>query len=504
MCGVVGIIGDEKVNQKIFDSLTMLQHRGQDAAGILTCDGYHMSSRRAKGLVVNVIRTRHMERLKGNLGIGHVRYPTSGFNSEFEAQPFYVNSPYGIALAHNGNLINTKETCKELLEKDYRHINTNSDSELLLNVLAAELTKSQVSLRNFSIDIFFNAMEKLYKRCIGGYAVVGLIAGAGLFAFRDPNGIRPLVLGKRIGNNNKVQYMVASETVALSCNSYEFVDDIRAGEAIFIDLAGNLTRKICTNKAELSPCIFEYIYLARPDSVINGISVYSARLAMGRQLADNILRLLPKHDIDVVIPVPDSGRHAALPIAHKLNIPYREGLVKNRYVGRTFIMPNQDERQKSIRKKLNAIHDEFLNKHVLLVDDSIVRGNTSKLIVEMARDNGARKVSIASTAPVIHYPNVYGIDMPTCSELVSYGRDIQGIADFIGVDHLFYQESDSLIKAIQRLNPKIKRFDTSMFNGEYVTGYINQEYLERLSIDRKFENGVSKDLRKLGAMDMKN
>ncbi len=502
MCGVVGIIGKSQVNQKLFDALTMLQHRGQDAAGILTCDGYHMSLRKAKGLVMDAIRTRHMERLKGNLGIAHVRYPTAGSNSEFEAQPFYVNSPYGIALAHNGNLINTAKIRKDLLEKDYRHVNTSSDSELLLNVLASELTKARVSLKDFSIDIFFDAMKKVYNRCVGGYAVVGVIAGAGLFAFRDPNGIRPLVLGKKVSPDGSVEYIVASETVALDCDGYEFVDDVQAGEAIFVDLEGNLTRKVCSDQASLSPCIFEYVYLARPDSVIDGISVYGARLEMGRRLAKSILQTTPNHDIDVVIPVPDSGRHAALPISRVLDVPYREGLVKNRYVGRTFIMPDQEKRQKSIRKKLNTIADEFDGKHVLLVDDSIVRGNTSKLIVEMAREAGAKKVSIASTAPVIRYPNVYGIDMPTHSELVGYGKDIKAIADFIGVDHLFYQTNEDLVKSVQCLNPKISHFDTSVFDGNYITGGVDQHYLDGLSLARESKETKSKGVG--GSIDMQN
>ncbi|WP_116963939.1 amidophosphoribosyltransferase [Fastidiosibacter lacustris] len=501
MCGVVGILGKEAVNQKIFDALTMLQHRGQDAAGILTCDGYHMSLRKDKGLVVEAIRTRHMERLQGNLGIGHVRYPTAGSDSEFEAQPFYVNSPYGIALAHNGNLINTDEIRKNLLEHDFRHINTSSDSELLLNVLAAELHKAEVSLTNFSTEIFFNAMRRVYQRCIGGYAVVGVIAGAGLFAFRDPHGIRPLVLGKK-EINGVIEYMVASETVALDCDGYEVMGDLKAGEAIFINLDGQLERKVCAMNARLSPCIFEYVYLARPDSVIDGASVYSARLEMGRIAGTNILRELSKHDIDVVIPVPDSGRHAALPLSCVLDVPYREGFVKNRYVGRTFIMPNQIARQKSIRKKLNTIDHEFKGKHVLLVDDSIVRGNTSKLIVEMARKAGARKVSIVSTAPVVRYPNVYGIDMPTHEELVGHNRSIDQIAKWIGVDHLFYLSIDDLIQAVNKNAPQLTHFDTSVFDGNYVTGGINEAYFACLLNKRK--NQDTSTVRRLGSVDIHN
>ncbi len=501
MCGVVGIIGHEPVNQKLFDALTMLQHRGQDAAGILTCDGYHMSLRKAKGLVVEAIRSRHMERLQGSLGIGHVRYPTAGSDSVFESQPFYVNSPYGIALAHNGNLINTEQIRKDLLEHDFRHINTNSDSELLLNVLAAELHKAEVSLTNFSTEIFFNALAKVYQRCVGGYAVVGVIAGAGLFAFRDPHGIRPLVLGVKELNGKK-EYMVASETVALDCDGYEVISDLRAGEGIFIGLDGKLERKVCASAPSLSPCIFEYVYLARPDSVIDGASVYSARLEMGRIAGENIVNALPQHDIDVVIPVPDSGRHAALPISCVLDVPYREGFVKNRYVGRTFIMPNQEARQKSIRKKLNTINHEFKDKHVLLVDDSIVRGNTSRLIVEMARKAGARKVSIVSTAPVVKYPNVYGIDMPTHHELIGYGRSIEEIRQWIGVDHLFYLSVEELIQAVRGEAPHLTSFDTSVFDGKYVTGGVDQQYFEALLLKRN--NMESPVLQRLGSVDMHN
>lgn len=490
MCGVVGIIGEGFANQKLFDALTMLQHRGQDAAGILTCDGYHMSLRKAKGLVVEAIRLRHIERLTGNIGIGHVRYPTAGSDSEFEAQPFYVNSPYGIALAHNGNLINTDKIRRELLEKDYRHINTTSDSELLLNVLAAELNKTPVALKDFSVAVFFTAMQALYQRVKGAYAVVGVIAGAGLFAFRDPNGIRPLILGKKTASDGKVEYMVASESVALDCDGYEIVGDIGAGEAVFIDLNGKISRKICAEKTKLSPCIFEYVYLARPDSVIDGASVYAARLEMGKRIGQTILETCPDHDIDVVIPVPDSGRHAALPLAKVLDIPYREGFVKNRYIGRTFIMPNQTARTKSIRKKLNTVHHEFAGKHVLLVDDSIVRGNTSKMIVEMARKAGARKVSIASTSPVVRYPNVYGIDMPSFDELVGYRRSVDEIAKIIGVDHLFYQSLENLIASVKAQSHAADFFDTSVFDGAYVTGGVNQAYFSTLkSQDKKARVG---------------
>ena len=486
MCGVVAVMSPYSVNQIIFDALTMLQHRGQDAAGILTASKNNFFLRKSKGLVTEAIRSQHMRELIGNLGIGHVRYPTSGSNSELECQPFYVNYPYGIALAHNGNLVNTDVIRKELLEQDYRHINTQSDSELLLNVLATELSKNKCSIENFSHHIFFDAMKNLYKRCIGGYAVVGLIAGVGLFAFRDKNGIRPLVIGRK-KINNYFEYMVASETVALDCGGYDFVDDVGAGEAIFINIRGELKRSFCAEKRKLTPCIFEYVYLARPDSVIDGGSVYAARLEMGKLVAKKILKNITKHDIDVVIPVPDSGRHAALSLAQYLKVVYREGLVKNRYVGRTFIMPNQVERKASIRKKLNTINNEFIDKHVLLVDDSIVRGNTSKLIVEMARRAGAKKVSMVSTAPVIKFPNIYGIDMPTHEELIGANRSIEEIKSIIGLDYLFYQELEDLIKAVKRIASHLQDFDTSIFNGIYVTGKINQFHFDKIKNRRAIE-----------------
>ena len=443
--------------------------------------------KKSTGLVVEAICKKSMNCLPGNFGIGHVRYPTAGINGICEAQPFYVNSPYGIALAHNGNLINTKEIIKDLVEKEYRHINTTSDSELLLNVLAAEMHHHQITLKDFSVNIFFSAMQRLYNRCIGGYAVVGIIAGVGLFGFRDPYGIRPLVIGKKI-INGKIEYMIASESVALDCDDYEMIGDIEAGEAVFIDLKGHLFRKKCSKNKSLTPCIFEYVYLARPDSIIDGASVYSTRLAMGEIVAQRIMKNVVKNDIDVVIPVPDSGRHAALAIARILNVDYREGFVKNRYIGRTFIMDNQSQRIDSVRKKLNIISHEFFKKHVLLVDDSIVRGNTSRLIVKMARNAGARKVSIVSTAPVVKYPNVYGIDMPTHKELVGYNRSIKEIGNLIGVDHLFYQTLGDLIKAVQSQAPGLKSFDTSIFDGQYVTGKKDQTYFSDLYKNRNNEN----------------
>lgn len=476
MCGVVGVIGPGDVNQVIFDALTMLQHRGQDAAGILTCDGNHKYMKKGKGLAVDVIRNRHMKRLYGNIGIGHVRYPTAGSDSEAESQPFYVNSPYGLSLAHNGNLTNSIELSSELVSMNRRHLNTSSDSEVLLNVLASELDLQDKSISSFSSDVLFNAISNLNNRVKGGYSAVGVIVGAGLFAFRDPNGIRPLVFGYKDKGDSQREFMVVSESVALDCEGYTMIGDIAPGEAIYIDLKGNIHRKLCAKNPTLTPCIFEYVYLARPDSIIDGINVYSARLKMGEYVATKIKEKLPSKDIDVVIPVPDSGRHAALSIASVLEIPYREGFVKNRYVGRTFIMPGQAERKKSIRKKLNTIAHEFRGKHVLLVDDSVVRGNTSKLIIEMARLAGARKVSIVSAAPPIRYPNVYGIDMPTRKELVAYKRTEAEIAIEIGADYVFFQTLDDLIKAVSEQNSNIKQFETSVFSGEYVTKDIDEAY----------------------------
>ncbi|MCF6766643.1 amidophosphoribosyltransferase [Thiotrichales bacterium 19S3-7] len=480
MCGIVGVLSYQNVNQAIFDALTVLQHRGQDAAGILTCDNQVMALRKARGLVVEAIRTRHMARLKGNMGIGHVRYPTAGSDSEAESQPFYVNSPYGIALAHNGNLTNSASLKEALCLVDKRHINTTSDSEVLLNVLAAELSKEEVSITDLKAEHFFHAMEKVFQRAHGGYAVCGVIAGVGLFAFRDPNGIRPLVLGMKRHNQDR-EVMFASESVALDCDGYDSLGDVQPGEAIFVDLQGHIHRKICSKSHQLIPCIFEYVYLARPDSVIDGASVYHARLRMGQKVAEKLLRTMPNHDIDVVIPVPDSGRHAALSIADTLNLPYREGFVKNRYVGRTFIMPGQGERTKSIRKKLNTMACEFQNRHVLLVDDSIVRGNTSRKIIEMARKAGARKVTMISAAPPIRYPNVYGIDMPTHHELIAYDKKDEEIADLIGADFVIYQDLDDLIDSVSEESVQLKQFETSVFNGQYTTGDIDDVYFEQLA-----------------------
>jgi amidophosphoribosyltransferase len=484
MCGIVGIYSHDQIAQQLFDGMTMLQHRGQDAAGIVTCDGYRMAMRKGQGLAVEAIQERHMRRLKGTMGLGHVRYPTAGSDSDAEAQPFYVNAPYGIALGHNGNLTNSEEIQEELIGQNRRHLNTTSDSEIILNVLASEIERQKVPIGKFDKHVYFRALETLYQRCRGGYAVVGVIAGAGLFAFRDPHGIRPLSYGyKHTGNG--YEYMVCSESVALDCEGYTHAGDVKPGEGLFIDLEGNLHKKVCINNQTFTPCIFEYVYLSRPDSLINGARVYNTRLNMGQKLAQNVLANRPDHDIDVVIPVPDSGRDVALPIADGLDVDYREGFVKNRYVGRTFIMPGQTSRKKSIRKKLNVIPREFEGKHVLLVDDSIVRGNTSRLIVQMAYSAGAKKVSMASGAPVIRYPNVYGIDMPTKEELVGYNRTWENIAQWIGCDDIFYQYLEDLKAAVREENPELTHFETSIFDGQYITGDVDQSFFDRLAINRE-------------------
>lgn len=479
MCGIIGIVGKDPVNQMIYDGLTVLQHRGQDAAGIMTCDETRLHLRKDNGLVRDVFHTRHMLRLQGNVGIGHVRYPTAGSSSSAEAQPFYVNSPYGIALAHNGNLTNADTLMEDLFREDLRHINTSSDSEILLNVFAHELQR-QGKYRIDENDIF-EAIARVHKRIKGGYAVVSLIIGYGIVAFRDPNGIRPLMIGKRTGEKGE-EYVVASESVAIDALGFERLRDVEPGEAVFIDMAGNFHSRQCAENPVHSPCIFEYVYFARPDSIIDGISVYKARLRMGENLAKRMLEQWPDHDIDVVIPIPDTSRTSALQLANHLGVNYREGFIKNRYIGRTFIMPGQQERKKSVRQKLNPIELEFKGKNVLLVDDSIVRGTTSQQIIQMARDAGANKVYFASAAPPVRFPNVYGIDMPTSAELIGFGRDEKQIAEAIGADRLFYQELDDLISAVlyRKNKTNVTRFDTSVFNGEYITGDVTQEYLQRL------------------------
>ena len=481
MCGIVGIVGRSNVNQALYDALTVLQHRGQDAAGIVTCDDSKLFLRKDNGMVRDVFRTRHMRRLIGNMGIGHVRYPTAGSSTSAEAQPFYVNSPYGITLAHNGNLTNASDIGEDLYRSDLRHINTNSDSEVLLNILAHEL--QVLGKLTPSEDDIFNAVSKLHKRCRGAYAVVAMITGYGIVGFRDPNGIRPVCFGER-ETENGIEYMIASESVALQALGFQLIRDIEPGEAIFINQKGELFTRQCVEKPEYSPCIFEHVYLARPDSIIDGISVYKARLRMGDKLAEKILEDWPDHDIDVVIPIPDTSRTSALQVANNLGVKYREGFIKNRYIGRTFIMPGQSQRKKSVRQKLNAIELEFQGKNVLLVDDSIVRGTTCHQIIEMAREAGANKVYFASAAPPVRYPNVYGIDMPAAQELIAHDRTVEEIQNIIGADGLIYQDLEDLVATATEGNPNIDKFDCSVFNGEYVTGDINDDYLKRLEAKR--------------------
>ncbi len=481
MCGIIGIVGKSKVNQALYDGLTMLQHRGQDAAGIVTCENDRLYLRKNNGLVRDVFLTRHMLNLRGNMGIGHVRYPTAGCESSAEAQPFYVNSPYGIALAHNGNLTNADALKNDLFKADLRHINTDSDSEVLLNVFAHEL--HQLKKLHINQEDIFKAVRGVHKRCQGGYAAVAMITGLGIFAFRDPYGIRPVVFGKR-QTKAGTEYMIASESVALDVLGFKLVRDIAPGEAIFISAEGQLYSRQCANYPIYSPCIFEMVYMARPDSIIDGISVYKARLRMGKTLAKKILRLYPKHDIDVVIPIPDTSRTAAVQLAYILNRKYREGFVKNRYIPRTFIMQGQSLRKKSVHQKLNAINLEFKNKNVLLVDDSIVRGTTCKQIIQMARDAGAKKVYFASAAPPVRYPNVYGIDMPSAQEFLAHNRTVEEIAKLIGADWLIYQDLDDLIACARKGNKNIKQFDTSCFTGHYITNDVDKNYLEHLEQHR--------------------
>lgn len=477
MCGVVGIVGFSPVNQSIYDALTVLQHRGQDAAGIVTIDeNNYFRLRKSNGLVQDVFQYQHMQRLQGNIGIGHVRYPTAGSSSVSEAQPFYVNSPYGITLAHNGNLTNTEELRNNILKKARRHVNTNSDSEVLLNIFASELDK--YDSYPLTPDNIFSAIQAVNNIIKGAYACVAMIIGHGLVAFRDPNGIRPLVIGKRI-INNQIEYMVASESVALDTLDFELVRDVKPGEAVYITHNGQFYAQQCSNKVKYCPCIFEYVYFARPDSLMNGISVYQSRILMGQKLGEKIARQWKDLPIDVVIPIPETSCDVALEIARILDKPYRQGFVKNRYVGRTFIMPGQTIRRRSVRRKLNANRIEFEGKNVLLVDDSIVRGTTSREIVEMVRSVGARKVYLASAAPEIRYPNVYGIDMPVADELIAYNRTIDEIAFEIGVDKLIFQDLKDLIAAVNN-NTEITEFECSVFNGKYVTENITESYLASL------------------------
>ena len=489
MCGVVGIAGKSAVNQMLFDALTMLQHRGQDAAGIVTCHEGRLFLRKDVGMVRDVFHTRHMRALQGNYGIGHVRYPTAGTSSSAEAQPFYVNSPYGITLAHNGNLTNAEEIHDDLFKTDLRHMNTDSDSEVLLNVFAHELQK-RGKLVPTSEDIF-NAVTRVHERCKGGYAVVAMITGQGVVGFRDPNGIRPLIYGSR-ETENGMEYIIASESVAITALGFKVERDIEPGEAVFIDSEGNFFTKQCAAKPEYRPCIFEYVYFARPDAIIDGISVYKARLKMGEKLAHKILREWgDEHDIDVVIPIPDTSRTSALELANTLGVKFREGFMKNRYIGRTFIMPGQQLRKKSVRQKLNPVELEFQGKNVLLVDDSIVRGTTCNEIIQMARDSGAKKVFFASAAPMVKYPNVYGIDMPAKSELIASERSVEEIREIIGADRLIFQDLEDLKDAVRtKIVPNLREFDCSVFDGVYVAGGIDEAYLDQLQ--QKRNDGAKK------------
>jgi amidophosphoribosyltransferase len=489
MCGIVGVVTqrDERAAVQIYDALTMIQHRGQDAAGISTCEDNRLFLRKENGLVRDVFSDDHMLELRGHMGIGHCRYPTSGSSQCAEAQPFYVNSPYGITLAHNGTLNNTEQLTSDLFHNDLRHLNTESDSEVLLNVFAHEL--AEIGTLDLQTQHVFDAVSAVHKRCQGAYAVVGMILGYGVFGFRDPHGIRPLVIGKREGEVQD-EYMLSSESVALTAMGFTLLRDVRPGEAIFIDADGRMFCQQCCDPQAYTPCIFEYVYLARPDSMIDGVSVYKSRLRMGDKLADKIKRVMPDHDIDVVIPIPDTSRTSALPIAHHLGVKYREGFIKNRYIGRTFIMPGQQQRKKSIKQKLHPIRLEFEGKNVLLVDDSIVRGNTSQQIVQMAREAGAKKVYIASAAPPIRFPNVYGIDMPASYELIAYGRNEEEVCQELGADKLIYQDLDDLLASVIEGNPEITDCDTSCFDGRYITEGVTPEYLQKIE---QMRNDHAKD-----------
>ena len=500
MCGILGVVATSPVNQLLYDGLMVLQHRGQDAAGIATGNGDAFHMHKGSGLVRDVFRTRNMRALPGNMGIAHCRYPTAGSSSDSsESQPFYVNSPFGLVLAHNGNLTNTQQLQEEMFRQDLRHINTNSDSEALLNVLAHELQESAKSFR-LDLDTIFAAVAGVHRRCKGAYAVVVLIAGYGLLAFRDPYGIRPLVIGTN-ETDKGTEYLLASESVALDTLGFRVLRDVAPGEAVFVDMAHQLHSRQCAQNPVLSPCIFEYVYLARPDSVIDGVSVYETRLRMGEKLADKVARELRVEDIDVVIPIPDSSRPSAMQLAQRLGIPYREGYVKNRYIGRTFIMPGQSTRKSSVRQKLNTVAQEFQGKRVLLVDDSIVRGTTSREIVDMARAAGALKVYFASAAPPVRYPNVYGIDMPTRNELIANGRSVDEVCHEIGADALVYQDLEALKSSVRELKPSLTSFDCSCFDGQYVTGDVTPEYLDAIERARegkaasvKTDNGDSRQL----------
>jgi amidophosphoribosyltransferase (EC 2.4.2.14) len=495
MCGIVGIVSQQPVAQELYDALTMLQHRGQDAAGIVTDDGRRLHLRKENGLVRDVFnKDEHMIELRGNVGIGHVRYPTAGCSSSAEAQPFYTNAPYGVALSHNGNLTNAEALKHELFAEDRRHLNTDSDTEVLLNIFAHELGTSE-SVRLMPDDVF-SAVARTHQRARGAYACVALIASYGIVGFRDPFGIRPVVYGQRPGANGGVDYMIASESVALDALGFETIGDLAPGEAVYITAEGLAHRRQCAAHPIHSPCLFEYVYMARPDSVMDGVYVYKARLRMGVRLAEKILREWPDHDIDVVIPIPDTSRVAGAELASRLGVAYREGFIKNRYIGRTFIMPGQAARRKSVRQKLNPIDVEFRGKNVLLVDDSIVRGTTSCEIIDMAREAGARKVYFASAAPPVRFPNVYGIDMPTSSELVAHGRSVEELQQVLGADRLIYQDLEDLVEAVKHKHASIRQFDCSVFNGEYVTQDVSSDYLAQLELFRSDTSRHTKSSRR--------
>ena len=483
MCGILGVVAKSQVNQLLYDGLQVLQHRGQDAAGIATAYGERFFMHKGGGLVRDAFRTRNMRGLMGHWGIAHVRYPTAGSAGHIsEAQPFYVNSPFGLALAHNGNLTNTDELKHEIFVSDLRHVNTDSDSEVLLNVLAHELQAAAKGLK-LDEEAVFKAVEGVHRRCRGSYAVVAMIAGYGVLAFRDPNGIRPLVLGKN-QTQDGAEWLVSSESVALDVLGFKLFRDIEPGEAVLIHESGRMSSQQCAQVTQCAPCVFEYVYLARPDSIMDGVSVYEARLKMGEFLADKVKRTLPHLEIDTIIPVPDSARPAAMAMAKKLGIAYREGFVKNRYIGRTFIMPGQATRKKSVRQKLNAINQEFQGKNVMIVDDSVVRGTTSQEIISMAREAGARKVYFASAAPPVRFANVYGIDMPTREELIAAYRDENEVCKLLGADVLIYQDLEDLKRAIKSVNPEITRFEASCFDGHYITGDITPDYLAEVEHTR--------------------
>ena len=501
MCGVVGIVSKQPVNQALYDALTVMQHRGQDAAGIVTWNEEGLHQRKSNGLVRDVFRQRHMLRLYGNVGIGHVRYPTAGGAKSSEAQPFYVNSPYGICLAHNGNLTNHDELTDLLVSNDRRHLSTTSDSEVLLNVFAHEL-QSRANGRPTPEQVF-DAVDAVHRRCRGGYAVVEMIVGFGIVAFRDPNGIRPLVLGE-CESEGGLNYMVASESVALDVAQFERSRDVHPGECVFIENDGTFHSGEYKGEIRHTPCIFEYVYFARPDSIIDKISVYKSRLRMGEELAGKIVREFPDHDVDVVIPIPDTSCTSALQVAYHLGVKYREGFIKNRYIGRTFIMPGQEERAQSVRRKLNAIDLEFRGKNVLLVDDSIVRGTTSRQIIKLAREAGARKVYFASAAPPVRCPNVYGIDMPAASELIANGRTVEEIQELIGADRLIYQDIHGLIRSVRHDHSGITEFDTSCFSGEYVTGDVTDEYLDELEQRRNDAAKQNREAKRKGLVAVGN